>query len=104
MLDREEKFRTTQNFNVGDVLICKNSEDVTWLSLTKDLEYVILDIEYHKSYYNNSSHYYYYIIDDKFRDLDFSFEEDFDRYFYTKNELRKIKLKKLSKLYEQPNQ
>jgi hypothetical protein len=76
-----------QNFNVGDKLLCINDVDKSYLKLTKGLEYRIIDIKIGALYYK------YHIKDDEYKDL--YYIEDFDDYFYTKKEERKIKLNKL---------
>ena len=76
-----------QNFNIGDKLLCKIDVNKSYLTLTKGVEYIILSADIDVLYYK------YNIIDDT--NKDFYYIEEFDDYFYTKNEVRKIKLEKL---------
>ena len=76
-----------QNLNIGDKLLCKIDVNKSYLTLTKGVEYIILSADIDVLYYK------YNIIDDT--NKDFYYIEEFDDYFYTKNEVRKIKLEKL---------
>jgi len=84
-----------QNFNIGDKLLCKIDVNKSYLTLTKGVEYIILsaDFDVLLSADIDVLYYKYNIIDDT--NKDFYYIEEFDDYFYTKNEVRKIKLEKL---------
>ena len=91
-----------QNLNIGDKLLCKNSSKnlssnefpiYSGPSLSKGLEYEIVDIKYNHE--NIDTGYYYYVSQNNNRIVGHTNEFLFYTSFYTKNEIRKIKLNKL---------
>jgi len=85
------------NLKVGDKLLCKTNLCSLLVNyFNKDKYYIVWDIKNFKDYSQNWTWTWYYIIDE--RDCPYSFSKmDDDLYdiFYTKSEIRKMKLEKL---------
>ena len=82
-----------QNLNVGDKLLCKKDLTTSYSIYHKDRYYIVHFI------INYDDDYQYLISDDKNTYSSFKYDEEYlYTYFYRKNEVRKIKLKKLYEL------
>ena len=89
-----------QNFNIGDKLLCKSELKVSIGDFKSNKYYVIVDINIHKDYYvffedDIYDDYTYFFICDNNIKYGFWYKSFFYDYFYTKNEIRELKLKKL---------
>jgi len=84
-----------QNLNVGDKLLCKNDYVINKISIHKGREYEITEILLNAWVVNDGDERFYYIIDDDDCKVEIQRIEELNSFFYTKNEIRKIKLKKL---------
>jgi len=88
-----------QNLNVGEKLSCKKDYINNKISIRKDEEYEISDIAINDSSLIDGDEnviYYYYILDDNNSKIEIRNDEDIETYFYTKKDIRKMKLKKLN--------
>ena len=81
-----------QKFNIGDKLLCKIDCWTTKVYFFEGREYNICDI---RTDYDYSDDYSYCIKDENSNKVLFMVEEDLDVLFYTKSEIRSIKIKKL---------
>ena len=87
-----------QNLNVGEKLSCKKDYINNKISIRKDEEYEISDIAINDSSLIDGDEnviYYYYILDDNNSKIEIRNDEDMNRYFYTNQEVRNMKLKKI---------
>lgn len=82
-------------FEVGDKLLCKNSCSTYKISFEKGKEYIITDILRNAWYVKDEEDRFYYINDDNNSKIEIVNVEVLNRFFYTKKEIRYLKLKKL---------
>jgi len=90
-----------QDINIGDKLLCKNdynSNNIT--TFYENVEYEISNIILSDNIISKEKDYRcIYIKNDIDNDVFFVGQSDLDILFYTKNEVRKIKLKKLDNIF-----
>ena len=86
-----------QNLNKGDKILCKNDIHNSRINFTKGIEYYIVAIEHkNDNYDDDGSNYYYYISDDNSQIIVSENERLIYNYFYTNQEVRNMKLKKIN--------
>jgi len=81
-----------QNLKIGDKLLCKIDYWTTKIYFFEGREYNICDIEID---YADENDYAYFIMDENKNRVLFMILDDLDSFFYTKKEVRNIKIKKL---------
>lgn len=84
-----------QNIKIGYKFLCKLDCWTTDVYFVDGVEYVVCDIRCDYVDFNGCNDYVYFVKDDNKNMVAFEFEEDFDVFFYTKKEMRNMKLKKL---------
>jgi len=91
-----------QNLNIGDKLLCKNdlkslvSNNTSLLFFKKGKYYVVDEIRLINDIFVDYNEYFYYIIDDNNERYSFWMERYLYTYFYTKNEIRSMKLNEIN--------
>ena len=91
-----------KNLKVGDKLLCIQDHINNKISISKDQEYEIVEItlNYWEELDNDDDEVCYYIYDDNYSSIEINIDEDMNKYFYTKQDIRKIKIEKLNNIYE----
>jgi len=82
------------NLKIGDILLCKKDYIYSKISFSINKKYEIIQIVYN-SLENNNNSVYYYVYDDNNSSIEIRNDEDMNRYFYTNQEVRNMKLKKI---------
>ena len=85
-------------FKIGDKLLCKSNYSKDNISYHKGKEYIITDLLLNAWVIIEDDERFYYIPDDNNRKIEFRYNDELNIIFYTKNEIRSIKIKKLNNI------